>query len=122
MIKLLKLKIKIKMENYICDILAFVTGAIMAYCVGKKKRQIKKPLRYIYLIIALFMMILAIIAMIVGKYDNICAILFGIVFFTFTYCDKNKPSPGFSIEYTNHLDGYVAGIVAIAYGIIKCFS
>ena len=46
------------------------------------------------------MVILAVIAMIVGKYDNICAILLGIVFLVFTYRDKNKPSPGLTAAYS----------------------
>ena len=69
-----------------------------------------------------FMVILAVIAMLVGKYDNICAILFGIVFFIFTYRDKNKPSPGFTIDYSWHLSGYEAGIGAIVYGLLRSFE
>ena len=68
------------------------------------------------------MVILAVIAMLVGKYDNICAILFGIVFFIFTYRDKNKPSPGLTIEYSWHLSGYEAGIGAIVYGLLRSFE
>ena len=73
------------------------------------------------------MVILAVIAMLVGKYDNICAILLGIVFFIFTYRDKNKPSPGFTIDYSWHLGGYEAGIIAICVWIssmsfiVDCF-
>ena len=68
------------------------------------------------------MVILAVIAMIVGKYDNICAILLGIVFLVFTYRDKNKPSPGLTIEYSWHLGGYEAGIGAIVYGLLRSFE
>ena len=68
------------------------------------------------------MVILAVIAMLVGKYDNICTILFGIVFFIFTYRDKNKPSPGLTIEYSWHLGGYEAGIGAIVYGLLRSFE
>ena len=68
------------------------------------------------------MVILAVIAMLVGKYDNICALLYGIVFFIFTYRDKNKPSPGFTIDYSWFLGGYVAGIMAIAYGLVRFFE
>ena len=68
------------------------------------------------------MVILAVIAMIVGKYDNICTILLGIVFLVFTYRDKNKPSPGLTIEYSWHLGGYEAGIGAIVYGLLRSFE
>ena len=68
------------------------------------------------------MVILAVIAMLVGKYDNICAILFGIVFFIFTYRDKNKLSPGLTIDYSWHLGGYEAGIIAIVYGLLRSFE
>ena len=59
--------------------------------------------------------------MLIGKYHGICAILFGIVFFIFTYRDKNKPSPGLTIEYSWHLGGYEAGIIAIVYGLVRFF-
>ena len=68
------------------------------------------------------MVILAVIAMLVGKYDNICAILVGIVFLIFIYRDKNKPSPGFTIDYSWHLSGYEAGIGAIVYGLLRSFE
>ena len=67
------------------------------------------------------MVILAVIAILVDKYHGIWAILFGVVFFIFTYRDKNKPSPGLTIEYSWHIGGYEAGIIAIAYGLIRFF-
>ena len=79
---------------YVWDSLSLVAGAIIVYC----------------------------IAMIVGKYDNICALLYGIVFLVFTYRDKNKPSPGLTIDYSWHLGGYFAGIMAIAYGLVRFFE
>ena len=60
--------------------------------------------------------------MLIGKYHGICAILFGIVFFIFTYRDKNKPSPGLTIEYSWHLGGYEIGIIAIVYGLVRFFT
>ena len=68
------------------------------------------------------MVILAVIAMIVGKYDNICALLYGIVFLVFTYRDKNKPSPGLTIDYSWLIGGYFAGIMAIVYGLLRSFE
>jgi len=95
--------------------LSLVAGAIIVYCVAKKGRRSITPLRLFYLCVGCFMVILAVIAMLVGKYDNICAILLGIVFFIFTYRDKNKPSPGFTIDYSWHLSGYEAGIMLTDY-------
>ena len=107
---------------YIWDSLSFVAGAIIVYCIAKKGRRSITPLRLFYLCVGCFMVILAVIAMIVGKYDNICAILFGIVFFIFTYRDKNKPSPGLTIDYSWLIGGYFAGIMAIAYGLVRFFE
>ena len=80
-----------------------------------KKQSTIKDIELIHTQIA----IIPVIAMLIGKYHGICAILFGIVFFIFTYCDKNKPSPGLTIDYSWHLGGYEAGILAIAYGLIR---
>ena len=107
---------------YIWDSLSFVAGAIIVYCIAKKGRRSITPLRLFYLCVGCFMVILAVIAMLVGKYDNICALLYGIVFFIFTYRDKNKPSPGFTIDYSWHIGGYFAGIMAIAYGLVRFFE
>ena len=60
--------------------------------------------------------------MLVGKYHGICAIVFGIFFFIFTYRDKNKPSPGLTIDYSWLIGGYFAGIMAIAYGLVRFFD
>ena len=68
------------------------------------------------------MVILAVMAMLIGKYHGINAILFGIVFFIFTYRDKNKPSPGLTAAYSLHFSGYEAGIIAIAYGLFRSFE
>ena len=68
------------------------------------------------------LVILAVIAMIVGKYHGINAVLFGIVFFIFTYRDKNKSSPGLTNDYSWHLGGYEAGIIAIVYGLLRSFE
>ena len=108
--------------DYIWDSLSLVAGAIIVYCIAKKGRRSINPLRLFYLCVGCFMVILAVIAMIVGKYDNICTILLGIVFLVFTYRDKNKPSPGFTIDYSWHLSGYEAGIIAIAYGLLRSFE
>ena len=108
--------------DYIWDSLSLVAGAIIVYCIAKKGRRSITPLRLFYLCVGCFMVILAVIAMLVGKYDNICALLYGIVFFIFTYRDKNKPSPGFTIDYSWFLGGYVAGIMAIAYGLVRFFE
>ena len=79
--------------DYIWDLLSLLAGAIIVYRIAKKGRQLIKPLSFLSLCIGCLMVILPVIAMLIGKYHGICAILFGIVFFTFTYCDKNKPSP-----------------------------
>ena len=105
--------------DYIWDSLSLVAGAIIVYCIAKKGRT---PLRLFYLCVGCFMVILAVIAMLVGKYDNICAILVGIVFLIFIYRDKNKPSPGLTIDYSWLIGGYFAGIMAIAYGLVRFFE
>ena len=104
---------------YVWDSLSLVAGAIIVYRIAKKGRQLIKPLSFLSLCIGCLMVILPVIAMLIGKYHGICAILFGIVFFIFTYRDKNKPSPGLTIDYSWHLGGYEAGIIAIAYGLIR---
>ena len=105
--------------DYIWDSLSLVAGTIIVYRIAKKGRT---PLRLFSLRVGCLMVILAVMAMIVGKYHGINAVLFGIVFFIFTYRDKNKPSPGFTIDYSWYLGSYVAGIMAIAYGLIRFFE
>ena len=108
--------------DYIWDSLSLVAGAIIVYRIAKKGRRSITPLRLFSLCIGCLMVILAVIAMLVGKYDNICSILVGVVFLIFIYRDKNKPSPGFTIDYSWHLGGYVAGIIAIVYGLVRFFE
>ena len=105
--------------DYIGDLLSLVVGAIIVYRIAKKGRRSIKPSSFLSLCIGCLMVILPVIAMLIGKYHGICAILFGIVFFIFTYRDKNKPSPGLTIDYSWHLGGYEAAIIAIAYGLIR---
>ena len=107
---------------YVWDSLSLVAGAIIVYRIAKKGRRSITPLRLFSLCIGCLMVILAAMAMLIGKYHGINAILFGIVFFIFTYRDKNKPSPGFTIDYSWHLSGYEAGIIAIAYGLLRSFE
>ena len=108
--------------DYIWDSLSLVAGAIIVYRIAKKGRRSITPLRLFSLCIGCLMVILSATAMLIGKYHGICAILFGIVFFIFTHRDKNKPSPGFTIDYSWFLGGYVAGIMAIAYGLVRFFE
>ena len=108
--------------DYIWDSLSLVAGAIIVYRIAKKGRRSITPLRLFSLCIGCLMVILAVIAMLVGKYDNICSILVGVVFLIFIYRDKNKPSPGFTIDYSWHLGGYEAGIGAIVYGLLRSFE
>ena len=105
--------------DYIWDSLSLVAGAIIVYRIAKKGRT---PLRFFSLCVGCLMVILAVMAMIVGKYHGINAVLFGIVFFIFTYRDKNKPSPGLTAAYSLHFSGYEAGIIAIAYGLFRSFE
>ena len=113
--------------DYIGDLLSLVVGAIIVYRIAKKGRRSIKPSSFLSLCIGCLMVILPVIAMLIGKYHGICAILFGIVFFIFTYRDKNKPSPGLTIDYSWHLGGYEAGIIAICVWIssmsfiVDCF-
>ena len=108
--------------DYIWDLLSLVAGAIIVYRIAKKGRRSITPLRLFSLCIGCLMVILAVIAMLVGKYDNICSILVGVVFLIFIYRDKNKPSPGFTIDYSWHLGGYFAGIMSIVYGLVRFFE
>ena len=89
--------------DYIWDLLSLVAGAIIVYHIAKKGRRLITPSSFLSLCIGCLMVILPVIAMLIGKYHGICAILFGIVFFIFTYCDKNKPSPGLTIDYSGIL-------------------
>ena len=107
---------------YVLDSLCLVAGTIIVYRIAKKGRRSITPLRLFSLCIGCLMVILAVMAMLIGKYHGINAILFGIVFFIFTYRDKNKPSPGLTIEYSWHLGGYEAGIGAIVYGLLRSFE
>lgn len=107
--------------DYIWDSLSLVAGAIIVYRIAKNGIRSIKPLSFFSLCTGCLMVILAVIAILVDKYHGICAILFGVVFFIFTYRDKNKPSPGLTIEYSWHIGGYEAGIIAIAYGLIRFF-
>lgn len=106
--------------DYVWDTLSLIAGTIIVYRIAKKGRRSIKPSSFFSLCVGCLMVILAVIALLLGKYHGFCAILFGIVFFIFTYRDKNKPSPGLTIEYSWHLGGYEAGIIAIAYGFIQC--
>ena len=108
--------------DYIWDSLSLVAGAIIVYCIAKKGRRSINPLRLFSLCIGCLMVILAAMAMLIGKYHGINAILFGIVFFIFTYRDKNKPSPGLTIDYSWLIGGYFAGIMAIVYGLLRSFE
>ena len=108
--------------DYIWDSLSLVAGAIIVYRIAKKGRRSITPLRLFSLCIGCLMVILAVIAMLVGKYDNICSILVGVVFLIFIYRDKNKPSPGSTIDYSWHLGGYFAGIMSIVYGLVRFFE
>ena len=108
--------------DYIWDSLSLVAGAIIVYRIAKKGRRSITPLRLFSLCIGCLMVILAVIAMLVGKYDNICSILVGVVFLIFIYRDKDKPSPGFTIDYSWHLGGYFAGIMSIVYGLVRFFE
>ena len=108
--------------DYIWDSLSLVAGAIIVYRIAKKGRRSITPLRLFSLCIGCLMVILAVIAMLVGKYDNICSILVGVVFLIFIYRDKNKPSPGFTIDYSWHLGGYFAGIMSVVYGLVRFFE
>ena len=65
---------------------------------------------------------LGIYCIIRNQYDELCAILFGIAFTVFTYKSKDEFPPSFTISYINYLQGYVAGLVAILYGLAKIFS
>ena len=107
---------------YVLDSLCLVAGTIIVYRIAKKGRRSITPLRLFSLCIGCLMVILAVIAMLVGKYDNICAILVGIVFLIFIYRDKNKPSPGLTIDYSWLIGGYFAGIMAIVYGLLRSFE
>lgn len=108
--------------DYIWDLLSLVAGAIIVYRIAKKGRRLIKPLSFLSLCIGCIMVILPVIAMLVGKYHGICAILVGVVFLIFIYRDKNKPSPGLTIDYSWLIGGYFAGIMAIAYGLVRFFD
>ena len=113
--------------DYIGDLLSLVVGAIIVYRIAKKGRRSIKPSSFLSLCIGCLMVILPVIAMLIGKYHGICAILFGIVFSLLHIVIRTSLPPGLTIDYSWHLGGYEAGIIAICVWIssmsfiVDCF-
>lgn len=115
--------------DYIGDLLSLVVGAIIVYRIAKKGRRSIKPSSFLSLCIGCLMVILPVIAMLIGKYHGICAILFGIVLFSslLHIVIRTSLPPGLTIDYSWHLGGYEAGIIAICVWIssmsfiVDCF-
>ena len=75
---------------YVWDSLSLVAGAIIVYRIAKKGRRLITPSSFLSLCIGCLMVILPVIAMLIGKYHGICAILFGIVWYKFKSVDSEK--------------------------------
>jgi len=102
-------------------ILSFITGIALLFHTIRKRKSIGLILYVTYLIFAITCVCLGIYCIIRNQYDELCAIIFGIAFTVFTYKSKDEFPPSFTINYINYLEGYVAGLGAILYGLAKIF-
>ena len=105
----------------LCGILSFITGIALLFHTIRKRKSIGLILYVTYLIFAITCVCLGIYCIISNQYDELCAIIFGIAFTVFTYKDKDEFPPSFTINYINYLQGYVAGLGSILYGLAKIF-
>lgn len=65
--------------------------------------------------------LLAIVNIIVQEYDAYCSIFIGVLCICYTYYDnKQNPVSKMTNAYISSLQGYVAGVGLILYGLIIC--
>lgn len=104
---------------YAWGILVLIVGAISIYRVIKNKESESVLFHCVYLAYSILMVCVGILTLLIGKYDSICAILFGLTFLKMTYNDRHTFPPSFTIDYINFLKGYLVGFVSIFYGIFR---
>lgn len=82
-------------------ILSFITGIALLFHTIRKRKSIGLILYVTYLIFAITCVCLGIYCIIRNQYDEF--------------------PPSFTINYINYLQGYVAGLGSILYGLAKIF-
>ena len=84
---------------YAWGILVLIAGAISIYRVIKNKESESVLFHCVYLAYSILMVCVGILTLLIGKYDSICAILFGLTFLKMTYNDRHTFPPSFTIDY-----------------------
>lgn len=107
------------MLYYLWGMLATITGAVILFNTIRKRKSIGAISYGTYCFFSVVAVTAGVICMICQRYDELCAILFGIAFSVFTY--KDECPPRFTINYINHLKGYFVGFGSILYGVCKLF-
>lgn len=108
------------MSIYIFILGLLFHGGVMLYVI--KKDYPKSRIRdFAFGTIAIIIIMLC-LSLIFKIWDNICAILYGIMIFIFTYKHNEKEDLQLSILKPNSLDGYILALVFIFYGIIKTLN
>lgn len=92
------------------------------FSVIKHKKSVSAIKNGAYLIFSILMICLGITAILFKRYDSICAIFLGITFLNITYKDRRNFPPSFTTGYIDYLKGYVAGFMAIMYGLFRIFE
>ncbi len=91
-------------------------SSILVFFYFKKDNRVTA--KYLCLFGALIGAILGILNIFVQKYDGYCSICIGILCIFFTYSDNKKhPVSKITNAYISSLQGYVAGIGLLLYGI-----
>ena len=101
--------------SYILGFMTLITGVILFFKAVKRKCR-----TFICIIFSLIMMCMGTATVFCVDYDSFCAILQGITLLYITF--KDKEPARFTGAYLSHLDGYLAGIMFLTYGLIRLFS
>ena len=99
--------------------LAVMAGAAILFYDIKNRNSVNAIHYVSSLTFSIIMICLGMTTIILQKYDNICAVFFGISFLNFTYRNTQSYTPSFTIQYINHLKGYFVGIGSICYGLYR---
>ena len=90
-------------------------------CIRRKPR-IKPTVWFGWILFFIIGFALGVLAFIFPKLVSFCAISFGITMMKSTYNDiKHFPASKWTNTFQSQLMGYVAGIGALVYGILKLF-
>ena len=101
--------------------LVTITGASILFNVIRKRKSIGAVSYGTYCFFSVVAIIVGLVCMICQRYDELCAILFGIAFSVFTYKSRRDFPLSFTIDYINYLKGYFVGFGSILYGVCKPF-